>query len=145
MLNGDYGSANTGVLVDLITGAVELTQVPHAQYTDGLGWNIPTFTFYDSNTSHLVYGLVNESGYPIGDGFGGQKTVSYALRRKPVPAWLSNLPLFTWHEFPNSNFHVAASNVSDASGARAVRSKWAGAENASASLGGNGRGCLLGL
>jgi len=114
--NAPYPSPNTGLLVDLMTGAEEYTQFPHMQYADGQGWIIPTATWYDAKGGFLVYGIADESDAPTTS----IKARHYVMRRKPVPSWVATLPLNAWYAIPGSN--CEANLPAD------IRNVWSGPE-----------------
>ncbi|MEG0821681.1 MAG: hypothetical protein RR412_08185 [Burkholderiaceae bacterium] len=125
--NGNFGSAHTAVLVDLDSGAESYGQLPLPTFEDGVGWVIPNITYYDSASATLVYGTCAFEANEV-EGKKIEARMSLA-KRKPVPAWIANLPINSWYAIPGST--CESSLPTD------VRNLWSAAE-------GNGyRGCEL--
>lgn len=100
--NGNYGSSDTGFLLDLDTGAQEFTQLPMPSFSDGIGWLIPNITRFDPRNGILWYGTAQFEG---ADGEVPLPTVEARmtlLKRKRVPAWVENLPINAWYAIPGS-------------------------------------------
>jgi hypothetical protein len=121
MLNGTYGSANTGVLLDLVTGAEEFTQLPLMEFEDGQGWIMPSNTTYFPKSGTLFYSVADEYACPNSL----IKARHYTFRARSRPSWApaSN---YAWTQVPNSqasvNFTGADRTLytgSEASGGRA--------------------------
>lgn len=118
--NGNYGSADTGFLVDLDTGAQEATQLPLPSFTDGAGWVLPNITRYDPRAGILWYGTCAFEG-PEGETPVPTIEARMTLvKRKPVPAWVQNLPLNAWYAIPGSD--CAGSLPAE------IRNQWSGPE-----------------
>jgi hypothetical protein len=115
--NGTYGSANTGILVDLDTGAEEYTQLPHPTYEDGQGWVVPNIVIWSQKYSALVY-MTKDAEY--GNGLDLKIESNAFIVREAPPDWLAPLSLYQWYPLPNSTCETQLT--------AAVRTAWSGPE-----------------
>jgi hypothetical protein len=99
--NGNYGSLNTALLIDLRTGVEEWAQFPLPTFTDNVGWIIPLITHFDGVSGNFWYGTCAFEWNSVENL--KIENFMYVHRRKPLPSWVGGASLNQWVVVPNSN------------------------------------------